>query len=189
MLKMPHHPLSRRQGRPHRQGRQFRRSRRCRRSGRAGALLRRRGRRRADASSTSPRRRTIARRFTTSSRRTAEQCFMPLTVGGGVRTVEDIRTAAAGRRRQGLDQHRGGRRGPNSCARRPQKFGSQCIVVAIDAKASGAGALGSLHPWRPARHRHRRGRMGEAHGGARRRRDPADLDGPRRHQARGSTFP
>jgi hypothetical protein len=40
-------------------------------------------------------------------RRTADVCFMPLTVGGGVRTLDDIR-AAAGRRRQGLDQHRSG---------------------------------------------------------------------------------
>ena len=43
-------------------------------------------------------------------RRTAEQAFMPLTVGGGVRTVDDVRDAAARRRRQGLDQHRGGGR-------------------------------------------------------------------------------
>ena len=42
--------------------------------------------------------------------RTAEACFMPLTVGGGVRTVEDIRALAARGRRQGLDQHRGGAR-------------------------------------------------------------------------------
>jgi imidazole glycerol-phosphate synthase subunit HisF len=71
--------------------------------------------------------------------RTAERCFMPLTVGGGVRTVEDIRkllragadkvsinTAAVARRQfveEGAD-----------------KFGAQCIVVAIDAKkVSGPG--------------------------------------------------
>ena len=40
--------------------------------------------------------------------RTAEACFMPLTVGGGVRTVEDIRKLLTCRRRQGVDQHRGG---------------------------------------------------------------------------------
>ena len=39
-------------------------------------------------------------------RRTAEACFMPLTVGGGVRTIDDIKTLAALRRRQGLDQLR-----------------------------------------------------------------------------------
>ncbi len=40
--------------------------------------------------------------------RTAEACFMPLTVGGGVRTVEDIRALLVVGRRQGLDQYRGG---------------------------------------------------------------------------------
>jgi cyclase len=58
---------------------------------------------------------------------------MPLTVGGGVRTVADIR-AAAGRRRQGLDQFGGGGR-PDFVAEAADKFGDQCIVVAIDAKA------------------------------------------------------
>ncbi len=38
-------------------------------------------------------------------RRTAEQVFMPLTVGGGIRTLEDIRALAAGRLRQGVDQY------------------------------------------------------------------------------------
>ena len=42
--------------------------------------------------------------------RTAEACFMPLTVGGGVRTVEDIRALLLAGRRQGLDQHRRGER-------------------------------------------------------------------------------
>ena len=41
--------------------------------------------------------------------RTAERCFMPLTVGGGVRTVDDMPRAAQRRRRQGVDQHGGGR--------------------------------------------------------------------------------
>ena len=41
-------------------------------------------------------------------RRTAEDCFMPLTVGGGVRTVDDIRRRCCARRRQGVDQHRRG---------------------------------------------------------------------------------
>jgi cyclase len=66
-------------------------------------------------------------------RRTAEACFMPLTVGGGVRTVDDIRTLL----RSGADKV-----SINSAAvsRREfvkeaaEKFGDQCIVVAIDAK-------------------------------------------------------
>ena len=48
--------------------------------------------------------------------RTAEACFMPLTVGGGVRTIEDIRKLLNLRRRQGVDQHSGGEQ-PQVCAR------------------------------------------------------------------------
>jgi len=66
-------------------------------------------------------------------RRTAEACFMPLTVGGGVRSIDDIRTLL----RSGADKV-----SINSAAvaRREfvkeaaEKFGEQCIVVAIDAK-------------------------------------------------------
>jgi imidazole glycerol-phosphate synthase subunit HisF len=66
-------------------------------------------------------------------RRTAEACFMPLTVGGGVRTIDDIRMLL----RSGADKV-----SINSAAvaRREfvkegaEKFGEQCIVVAIDAK-------------------------------------------------------
>ena len=48
--------------------------------------------------------------------RTAERCFMPLTVGGGVRKHRRCAQAARGRRRQGVDQHRGGE-GPRLRAR------------------------------------------------------------------------
>ena len=65
--------------------------------------------------------------------RTAEQCFMPLTVGGGVRTVEDVRTLlAAGADKVAINTaavHR-----PEFVAEAANRFGSQCIVVAIDAK-------------------------------------------------------
>ncbi len=68
--------------------------------------------------------------------RTAEQCFMPLTVGGGVRTVDDIRKLLiAGADKVSINTaavHR-----PEFVAEAAQKFGSQCIVVAIDAKAAG----------------------------------------------------
>ncbi|MDX2102260.1 MAG: imidazole glycerol phosphate synthase subunit HisF [Alphaproteobacteria bacterium] len=68
--------------------------------------------------------------------RTAEQCFMPLTVGGGVGQVEDFRTLLlAGADKVSIN---------TSAVRRPDlieeaaiKFGSQCVVVAIDAKAVG----------------------------------------------------
>ena len=70
-------------------------------------------------------------------RRTAEACFMPLTVGGGVRTVDDIKALL----RAGADKV-----SINSAAvankqfvkEAAEKFGDQCIVVAIDAKRSGS---------------------------------------------------
>src|SRR5665213_2193128 len=66
-------------------------------------------------------------------RRTAEQCFMPLTVGGGVRAVEDIRTLLlAGADKTSINTAAVAR--PELVREAAEKFGSQCIVVAIDAK-------------------------------------------------------
>jgi imidazole glycerol-phosphate synthase subunit HisF len=71
-------------------------------------------------------------------RRTAEQCFMPLTVGGGVRTVEDIRRLLlAGADKTSINTQAVAR--PEFVGEAAEKFGSQCIVVAIDAKATGPG--------------------------------------------------
>ncbi len=71
-------------------------------------------------------------------RRTAEQVFMPLTVGGGVRTIEDIRTLLlAGTDKVSINTaavHR-----PDFVRAAAEKFGSQCIVVAVDAKRVGDG--------------------------------------------------
>ncbi|MBC7953573.1 MAG: imidazole glycerol phosphate synthase subunit HisF [Rhodospirillaceae bacterium] len=68
--------------------------------------------------------------------RTAEQCFMPLTVGGGVRQVEDIRKLLlAGADKVSINTaavHR-----PEFVREAAEKFGSQCTVVAIDAKQTG----------------------------------------------------
>ncbi|MCK0206801.1 imidazole glycerol phosphate synthase subunit HisF [Starkeya koreensis] len=71
--------------------------------------------------------------------RTAEQCFMPLTVGGGVRTVEDIRTLLnAGADKVSINTAAVNRR--EFVREAASKFGEQCIVVAIDAKkVSGEG--------------------------------------------------
>ena len=70
--------------------------------------------------------------------RTAEQCFMPLTVGGGVRQVEDIRKLLlAGADKVSINTaavHR-----PEFVGEAAEKFGAQCIVVAIDAKSTGPG--------------------------------------------------
>ena len=70
--------------------------------------------------------------------RTAEQCFMPLTVGGGVRTIEDIRKLlAAGADKVSINTAAVDR--PEFVREAARKFGTQCIVVAIDAKAAAGG--------------------------------------------------
>jgi len=71
---------------------------------------------------------------------TAERCFMPLTVGGGVRMVEDVRKLLeAGADKVSINTAAVNRRA--FVAEAAEKFGAQCIVVAIDAKkVSGAGA-------------------------------------------------
>jgi cyclase len=71
-------------------------------------------------------------------RRTAEQVFMPLTVGGGVRTVDDIRTLLlAGADKASINTAAVAR--PEFVAEAAERFGSQCIVVAIDAKSVSPG--------------------------------------------------
>jgi cyclase len=68
--------------------------------------------------------------------RTAEACFMPLTVGGGVRTVEDIRKLlTCGADKVSINTAAVARR--EFVKEAAEKFGDQCIVVAIDAKKVG----------------------------------------------------
>ena len=71
-------------------------------------------------------------------RRTAEQCFMPLTVGGGVRREGDVRNLLLA----GADKvsfNTAAVNDPDIISQAAEKFGSQCIVVAIDAKQVQAG--------------------------------------------------
>lgn len=71
-------------------------------------------------------------------RRTAEQCFMPLTVGGGVRREVDVRNLLLA----GADKvsfNTAAVKDPQIISQAAEKFGSQCIVVAIDAKRTQAG--------------------------------------------------
>ena len=71
-------------------------------------------------------------------RRTAEQCFMPLTVGGGVRTVDDIaKLLRAGADKVSINTAAVTR--PDFVREGAEKFGSQCITVAIDAKRVAGG--------------------------------------------------
>ena len=70
--------------------------------------------------------------------RTAEQCFMPLTIGGGVRTHHDVRDLLLA----GADKvsfNSAAVADPNVVAEAAMRFGSQCIVVAIDAKTVAPG--------------------------------------------------
>ncbi|WP_118134158.1 imidazole glycerol phosphate synthase subunit HisF [Oceanicella sp. SM1341] len=70
--------------------------------------------------------------------RTAQQCFMPLTVGGGVRSPEDVRALLLA----GADKvsfNSAAVADPEVIARSAEKFGSQCIVVAIDARTVAPG--------------------------------------------------
>ena len=70
--------------------------------------------------------------------RTAGECFMPLTVGGGLRTLEDIRLMLnAGADKASLNTS--AITNPNLVSEASAKFGNQCIVVAIDAKREGEG--------------------------------------------------
>src|SRR5262249_23834717 len=74
-------------------------------------------------------------------RRTAERCFMPLTVGGGVREVDDVRKLLeAGADKVSINTAAVKNRDLVRAA--SEKFGAQCIVVAIDAKRVHAAAGG-----------------------------------------------
>ena len=112
--------------------------------------------------------------------RTAEACFMPLTVGGGVRTIEDIRALlSSGADKVSINTAAVARRGFVKEA--AEKFGDQCIVVAIDAKKVSHPA--EADRWEIFTHggRHPTGLDAMAYArevvGARRRRNPAYIDG------------
>jgi len=81
--------------------------------------------------------------------RTAGVCFMPVTVGGGVRTLDDIRALLlAGADKVSINtaavEH------PDFVRAAAEKFGSQCITVAVDAKREGAGFAVFTHGGRRA---------------------------------------
>src|SRR5512139_1987403 len=139
-------------------------------------------------------------------RRTAEQVFMPLTVGGGIKVLDDIRNLLlAGADKVSINTT--AVHDPGFIRKASLKFGSQCIVVAIDAKRvvahdpdfkpplkwaddpkylslflsqSAIRNVGGLHPRRQKADGHRCGEVGEEDGGVRRRRDPADQHEPGR---------
>jgi imidazole glycerol-phosphate synthase subunit HisF len=70
--------------------------------------------------------------------RTAEVCFMPLTVGGGVRSAEDARALLlAGADKVGVNSAAVAR--PELVAEIADRFGSQCVVASVDARRTGSG--------------------------------------------------
>ncbi|MBB2203162.1 imidazole glycerol phosphate synthase subunit HisF [Gluconacetobacter tumulisoli] len=70
--------------------------------------------------------------------RTAERIFLPLTVGGGVRTTDDMRRLLlAGADKCAMNSAAVGR--PDLISEAARKFGSQCVVVAVDARSDGHG--------------------------------------------------
>ena len=72
----------------------------------------------------------------TVAERTAEEVFMPVTIGGGIKTIDDIREML----RAGADKvsiNTSAVENPEFVRKAAEKFGSQCIVVAIDAKKKG----------------------------------------------------
>ncbi|MDQ0562794.1 cyclase [Rhizobium mesoamericanum] len=78
--------------------------------------------------------------------RTAEQCFMPVTVGGGVRTIADIRKLLL----CGADKvsiNSAAVHNPDFVAEAADKFGDQCIVVSIDAKRRTTQPQGDVSSW------------------------------------------
>ena len=126
--------------------------------------------------------------------RMASQVFIPLTVGGGVRTVQDIRNLLnAGADKVSINT--AAVFTPEFVGEAASRFGSQCIVVAIDAKKVSAPGeedrqagrnptLGNLHPWRAQTHRPGRRALGEKDGRPRRRRNPPDQHGSGRRKER-----
>ena len=117
---------------------------------------------------------------------TAEQVFIPLTVGGGIRSVDDVDTML----RAGADKiavntaaiHR-----PELVAEIADRFGNQVLVLSVDARRAPRGTDSGLrghHPRRPQVRRAGCDRLGGPGRRARRGGDPAQRDGRRRHHRR-----
>ena len=114
--------------------------------------------------------------------RTAEQVFIPLTVGGGVGSVEDVdRLLRAGADKVAVNT--AAIRRPELVAEIADRFGNQVLVLSVDARRAPGHRLGvrGHHPRRPGVGRPRRAGVGHASSRPRRRRDPPQRDGRRRH--------
>jgi cyclase len=89
-------------------------------------------------------------------RRTADQVFIPLTVGGGIRTTDDIDALLrAGADKTGINTAAIAR--PELLAEASRRFGSQCIVLSVDARKVPAGSEPTPSGWEVTTHGGRRG--------------------------------
>ena len=180
------HSLSRRDRRAGGQRDEVRRPARRRRRRRARRALRRRGRRRARV----PRHHGVERRARHDDRRWSagwpRRCSSrsPSAAGSAPLTTPGACCAPAPTR---SPPTRPRSSAPSCSPRSPTEFGAQCAVCAIDAKrrdAADPAAGGGVPARRAHADRARRRGVGGAGGRARRRRDPAHVDGPRRHGRR-----
>ena len=88
--------------------------------------------------------------------RTAEQVFIPLTVGGGVRTVDDARRLLrAGADKVGVNT--AAVADPTLLTRLAERFGSQCVVLSVDARRRSASGVGDSSGWEVVTHGGRTG--------------------------------
>ena len=116
----------------------------------------------------------------------ADQVFIPLTVGGGVNTVDDVRALLnAGADKVSINT--AGVRNPEFITEASAHFGAQCIVVAIDARKCAVDEWEVYTQGGRTPHRNRRRRMGARGRRAGRRRNPAHEHGPRRRPRAAST--
>ena len=116
------------------------------------------------------------------ARRTADNVFVPFTIGGGIRSVADAQAVLdAGADKISVNSAAVAR--PELIDELADRFGAQCVVLAIDAKAT-RRLVGGLRGRRAHGDRARRGRVGARGHRARGGGDPADEHGPRRHQRR-----
>ncbi len=120
--------------------------------------------------------------FTDILRRVAGEIFIPLTVGGGIRTLEDFdRVLKCGADKVSVNS--GAIADPASIGAAAKKYGDQCVVLSHGREAGGR-AVPPLRQGRPGGHRHRRYGVGRPGRGRRRRRDRAQLHRHRRRETR-----
>ena len=117
------------------------------------------------------------------ARRTADNVFIPFTIGGGIRSREDAQAVLdAGADKISVNSAAVAR--PELMDELADTFGAQCVVLAIDAKRVAGGRFRGVRERRPGGDGPRRRRMGARGRRARGGGDPAHEHGPRRHEGR-----